>query len=254
MSSACGSIAISRLHFPVTTLGPGKRIGVWVQGCSLGCAGCISPDTWAPGLGLTTLARVTAVLEHWLPIADGLTMTGGEPLEQPAALAALLGWWRERSKGSVLLYTGYDMDKLLAFEASAPGLIDAAMVGRFEASAGRRKVARGSDNQKLVSFSALGENIEMMISGCRTAEERGDLGVAAGPRRLDLSVQDDGAAWLAGIPGAGDMGRLGRALARAGHTLQGAPGREDLPCASRSQARQVRAGSDRLLDEQGSGE
>lgn len=40
---------LSRLHFPVTTLGPGRRIGVWFQGCSIRCAGCISRDTWETG-------------------------------------------------------------------------------------------------------------------------------------------------------------------------------------------------------------
>ncbi|HAU1321526.1 TPA: radical SAM protein, partial [Legionella pneumophila] len=39
-------IYISRVHFPVTTLGPGHRIGIWFQGCSIRCPGCISTDTW----------------------------------------------------------------------------------------------------------------------------------------------------------------------------------------------------------------
>jgi anaerobic ribonucleoside-triphosphate reductase activating protein len=29
---------------PVTTLGPGKRFALWVQGCPFTCSGCISPD------------------------------------------------------------------------------------------------------------------------------------------------------------------------------------------------------------------
>ena len=46
---ATQSVSISRLHFPVTTLGPGHRIGIWFQGCSIRCEGCLSMDTWAPG-------------------------------------------------------------------------------------------------------------------------------------------------------------------------------------------------------------
>ena len=42
------SIQINKAHFPVTVLGPGRRIGLWVQGCSIGCKGCVSMDTWAP--------------------------------------------------------------------------------------------------------------------------------------------------------------------------------------------------------------
>ena len=35
-------------HFPVTALGPGPRLGLWVQGCHLACPGCMSRDTWDP--------------------------------------------------------------------------------------------------------------------------------------------------------------------------------------------------------------
>ncbi|MCA1696856.1 MAG: radical SAM protein, partial [Actinobacteria bacterium] len=35
------------MHHPVTTLGYGTRAGVWVQGCTIGCHGCASRDTWA---------------------------------------------------------------------------------------------------------------------------------------------------------------------------------------------------------------
>ena len=38
-------LALSRMHFPVTTLGPGNRIGIWVQGCTIRCPGCVSADT-----------------------------------------------------------------------------------------------------------------------------------------------------------------------------------------------------------------
>ena len=31
--------------FPlVTTLGPGRRIGLWLQGCSFRCPGCMTPE------------------------------------------------------------------------------------------------------------------------------------------------------------------------------------------------------------------
>ena len=41
------ALVVNRVHFPVTALGPGRRLGVWVQGCSIGCAGCLAHDTWA---------------------------------------------------------------------------------------------------------------------------------------------------------------------------------------------------------------
>ena len=85
------SIALSRIHFPVTTLGPGRRIGIWFQGCSIRCPGCISMDTWAPGRGITTIDEVVNAVAQWLPVADGITISGGEPFDQPIALLDLLG-------------------------------------------------------------------------------------------------------------------------------------------------------------------
>ncbi len=79
-------VALSRVHYPVTTLGPGRRLAVWFQGCSIRCPGCVSMDTWAPG----RRRDGRAVLEPGRPPsrnADGLTVTGGEPFDQPEALA-----------------------------------------------------------------------------------------------------------------------------------------------------------------------
>ena len=42
------TLLVNRVHYPVTTLGPGLQAGIWTRGCSLRCPGCISPDTWEP--------------------------------------------------------------------------------------------------------------------------------------------------------------------------------------------------------------
>src|SRR5437899_11617845 len=70
-------IAISRIHFPVTKLGPGRRIGIWVQGCSVRCPGCISVDTWAQGRGRTTVSEMLGAIATWKPDAEGVTGFGG---------------------------------------------------------------------------------------------------------------------------------------------------------------------------------
>ena len=54
-------VGVSRLHFPVTTLGPGRRAAIWLQGCSIHCRGCVSRDTWAPAASMTG----TAVVADW---------------------------------------------------------------------------------------------------------------------------------------------------------------------------------------------
>ena len=96
------SIALSRIHFPVTTLGPGRRIGIWFQGCSIHCPGCISMDTWAPSRGITTIDEVVSAIAQWIPTADGITISGGEPFDQPIALLELLRGLRSLTEADVL--------------------------------------------------------------------------------------------------------------------------------------------------------
>jgi anaerobic ribonucleoside-triphosphate reductase activating protein len=83
-------IAISRIHFPVTRLGPGRRVGIWVQGCSIRCPGCISVDTWVRGRGRADVSEVLEAIAPWMSTAEGFTISGGEPFDQPDALASLL--------------------------------------------------------------------------------------------------------------------------------------------------------------------
>ena len=69
--------------------GPGLRYAVFVQGCSHGCPGCHNPESQpAEGGTETTLAALLADIR-----ANGLvhdvTLSGGEPFEQPKACAAL---------------------------------------------------------------------------------------------------------------------------------------------------------------------
>lgn len=100
------NLFLSRVHFPITSLGYGRRIGVWLQGCSIRCPGCVSADTWATGRGETTLKSLMALLAPWFASADGITVTGGEPFEQPSALEALLSAAREHLNGDILVYSG----------------------------------------------------------------------------------------------------------------------------------------------------
>ncbi|MGZ3458532.1 MAG: 4Fe-4S single cluster domain-containing protein, partial [Archangium sp.] len=148
---------LSRLHFPVHTLGPGARIGLWLQGCSIRCPGCISADTWAPERGETTVAAVMATLAPWLPVADGITVSGGEPFDQPEALRALLAHLREVTPGDILVFTGYAREALEEPLRAYAGLIDALITDPFEVASPQTRALRGSDNQRLHCLTPLGE-------------------------------------------------------------------------------------------------
>jgi len=118
-------VAVSRLHFPVTTLGPGRRLGVWLQGCSIRCPGCISVDTWDEGSGMIDAEELLRAVDLHAREADGLTVSGGEPFEQPAALASLLTRWRASSDGSTLVFTGREFTDIAPWlERNPPGRAD----------------------------------------------------------------------------------------------------------------------------------
>jgi len=199
-------VAVSRVHFPVTTLGPGHRLGIWLQGCSLRCPGCISVDTWDGGVGEVALNGLLEAVAVYATDADGLTVSGGEPFEQPAALAELLREWRRVSNRSVFVFTGREFSDIEAWLDRNPGLVDALMTGPFRSDMPQTLALRGSDNQRLHVLTPLGAEFAAY-----------DRPVAPSDRRLDLMFDADGEAWMAGIPARGDIARLRRSLAAAGH-------------------------------------
>lgn len=202
-------MALSRLHFPVRTLGPGQRVGVWFQGCSIRCPGCISVDTWEAGLGMTTVEEVLGAIDPWVEAAEGLTVSGGEPFDQPDALETLLLGWRERSPASVLLFTGHVFETVAPWLRERAGLVDAVVAGPYQRSAPQTLALRGSDNQTLHLLSPRGEAFAAY-----------DRPLAEGDRRLDVMFDEDGMAWFAGIPAQGDFAHLRLALEALGHQVR----------------------------------
>ena len=198
-------IAISRVHFPVTTLGPGRRVGIWLQGCSIRCPGCISADTWAAGRDHMTIADLVETIAPWLDQADGITISGGEPFDQPMALRALLIAVRERIPANVLVYSGYPFEVLDVHLQAMSGLIDALISDPYDHTAPQTLRLRGSDNQRLHCLTPLGKSVFGELRLARVDD-----------RAFDMLVDDDGTVWLAGIPSRADWARITAALQSAG--------------------------------------
>ncbi|MCG8479308.1 MAG: radical SAM protein [Spirochaetales bacterium] len=93
-----------------TVNGPGVRSVLWVQGCPLDCPGCFNQD--ARKFEVRTLVTSEEILE-WIPTdeVEGLTISGGEPFWQAAALVPLARAVRERGL-SVMIYSGFTREKL----------------------------------------------------------------------------------------------------------------------------------------------
>lgn len=205
---AAGRIGLSRLHFPVTTLGPGTRAGIWVQGCSIHCPGCLSRDTWAPAATLTATGEVAEWVEgHAGDGLTGITVSGGEPLDQPAPLRALLADLRSRTalaRLDILLYTGYAYGAVARRHPAVLELVNAVASGPYAGSRPSTHPWLGSGNQVLTLHTEL-------------ARER--FVPSSGPRQLQVSA-DGGTMWITGIPGPGDLERLQGLLEERGVLLE----------------------------------
>lgn len=198
-------IHVSRLHFPVTTLGPGRRIGVWFQGCSIRCKGCISVDTWQHGIGKTSIVEVIQRVRSWKEFADGITITGGEPFDQPSALVELLQQLGRERIGDVLVYTGYAKSRVQGTLDVVDGLIDALISEPFEHRSPDTLPLRGSDNQVLHFLTDKGRRVF-----ARYEDPSDDT-------TFDAMFDEGGTVWLCGIPKRHDLKRLKLLLQSRGH-------------------------------------
>jgi anaerobic ribonucleoside-triphosphate reductase activating protein len=127
--------------------GPGRRFVVWFQGCTLGCAGCFNPGTHATGGRETAVAELVAQIPRDV---EGVSLSGGEPLQQPEAAAELLAAAR-RLGLSTLVFSGYTLDEIRALPGGPAVLaqLDVLVDGRYVAGQRLATGLRGSANQRI---------------------------------------------------------------------------------------------------------
>jgi anaerobic ribonucleoside-triphosphate reductase activating protein len=134
--------------------GPGLRAVVWVQGCGLGCPGCFNPETHDfQGGEDWTVERLAEKIIQQQDRVQGLTISGGEPLVQPAPLARLLQLVRVASNLSVLIFTGLNWQEAQNIKGIERVLshTDLLIAGRYDASQRVGEALIGSSN-KTVHF------------------------------------------------------------------------------------------------------
>ena len=93
--------------------GPGLRFTVFTQGCIHHCPGCHNPETHPFDGGYEMSVDELAEQMRSNPLTVGLTLSGGDPMEQAAECARLAA--AARSHGlNVWTYTGYTYEALTA--------------------------------------------------------------------------------------------------------------------------------------------
>lgn len=138
--------------------GPGLRFSVFTQGCSHHCPGCHNPETHDPqgGHDEDTEALIAKMKKN--PLLSGLTLTGGDPLEQSAPCLELAKAAHALGR-NVWAYTGYTWEQLL--ERNDPDQtallreVDVLVDGPFILAERSLELDyRGSKNQRLIDVSA----------------------------------------------------------------------------------------------------
>ncbi|MFU8946490.1 4Fe-4S single cluster domain-containing protein [Mycetocola zhadangensis] len=102
--------------------GPGLRSALWVQGCSVRCPGCFNPHLWAEVGG--QVESTADVARRFVTDArgagvEGITLLGGEPFDQAAALATIAEAFRDAGL-TVMTFSGYPLEWLTAWSVRRP--------------------------------------------------------------------------------------------------------------------------------------
>jgi pyruvate formate lyase activating enzyme len=146
-SLACPALAAGRSGFvhswdlSTGVDGPGTRLVVFLSGCPLRCAYCHNPDTWRRRDGEETpISELARLMRRYRPFigaaGGGFTVSGGEPLQQPAFTRALL----ERAKAAGL-HTALDTSGFLGRRAD-DALLDATDLVLLDIKAGCEETHR----------------------------------------------------------------------------------------------------------------
>ena len=206
---APGTVEVYRTMDRCQVLGPGIRSVIWVQGCPLRCAGCIAPETLPVHQGRTSTIEELAAWLCSVTGTEGVTLSGGEPFAQPAALAAVLDRVRAvRPDYSAVAYSGFRHEALLRAGAGARALlsrVDLLIDGPFQAARQADLRWRGSANQRLIPLTERYREVLLLP----------DHGAG-----IEVELDPDGSLSWAGVPDqAGFRQRFEAGLADQGYVL-----------------------------------
>jgi len=132
--------------------GPGLRLTIFAQGCPHFCPGCHNPKTHDVLGGYEIDVEEIINMAEKNPLLSGLTLSGGEPFMQAAAMSVLAGKARRRGL-NIIIYTGYSWEELNENKDFAPLIqeVDYIVDGRFVESLRTLEMPFvGSSNQRII--------------------------------------------------------------------------------------------------------
>jgi anaerobic ribonucleoside-triphosphate reductase activating protein len=130
--------------------GHGKRAVIWFSGCSLRCPGCINQHLWNRDSG--NLETVSSLINKIKSLSDiaGVTLIGGEPLDQDEDLSEFVE--SIISVGlDIVLFTGYEPEELQGWKKKVFDVSQVVVCGRYDKNLhDTNLLLRGSSNQRII--------------------------------------------------------------------------------------------------------
>ena len=195
---------LNKIQYPVYNLGPGKRIGVWVQGCNLVCKGCVNQTTWSKSGGKSV---PIVELFNWIvgfdKDFDGITITGGEPFQQYEQLVAFLYLVKTRTNYDTYCFSGYYLKELSTLfpDKLFCRYLDFLVDGRYVAELHDNKNIKGSSNQTVYRF----------VDGIPVRQTEDAVS-----KKWSVHLSENNQIYMAGIPKKPDLEQLCSELSQIG--------------------------------------
>jgi len=114
-----------------TVNGPGYRYVLWVQGCKLNCKDCFNPETHSYNVATIMDIKNIASEINSNPLIDGITISGGEPLDYSIELICLLKLIKQSL--TTIIFTGYTIKEIAKDSVKLKLIknVDLVLSGRF---------------------------------------------------------------------------------------------------------------------------
>jgi len=159
--------------------GPGKRLLLYLKGCSIHCEGCINPHLWSfeGGTPISEEDILDVCRKNEL---EGVTIHGGEPLDQADELIKVVSLLKN-NEFTIILFTGYIKKELSKAQLKVWNEADLVVAGRFQKK--KRNVNlqfRGSTNQRVYKHNGPYKNYQLndgFTTAIITIDENGSMDV-----------------------------------------------------------------------------
>lgn len=148
--------------------GPGNRYVLWMQGCNRKCWNCYNMSLKKKNGGyLTNIEKLCYDILR--SKKDGITITGGEPFEQPKPLLELLKILNSKISQftyGIICFTGYTIEEIMEDPAKAAcvELIDLIIEGRYQKEKQTISCLAGSRNQRFIWLNKEGRGKDLIAT------------------------------------------------------------------------------------------